>query len=1337
MKTKFTLLLLLLSFIPSWAQTLFSENMGTPSETISIASNTFSNISTLSYSSGGQANSADVRITSASNGYTNSSGTGNVYFSSTSGAYGFSIEGINASNYSALSIQFGYKKEAAASHATFSVDYWNGSSWTTLANSPSTLFNEGSGASAVWYLSKSLAIPADAQISGLKLRFVKTGTIAIRIDDVKLTGTENVPSVTNTTATSITSDSATFAGNVTATGGASITATGTVYSVTATTANPVIGGSGVNTISTPSPNAGTGTFSNGSGAVLSPNVQYSYNAYATKSTGASGYGTAATFYTLAVTPTAPTVGSPSGSTLNIAIGTDANPSSTTYAVLETTTGHYVQANGTLGATAVYQTASVWGTKTVTGLSATTTYTFEAVAKNGAGITTASGPSANGTTLTPNNNSDIVFNASSSTSSNSNLSYELYQGTTLTNTGSGSGGSIGVMGFYLRDGGAGLNDADNLGTQLSAISFTINHWENIRSARLFQGNSPKGAVVSVTGSTITFSGITDITAADNAQLALSLRVTFNSVATDNDQMQFTITSVTADSTGSQFALSNAGGAASSLSGDVNRVEITASKLGFNQQPPTSLYAGTSITPAVAAMDGLENVDLDFTGMITLTSSGLLGPPQDASAIAGVATFTFNIFDFSASGTGFVLTASSSGLLTANSSLFDVSASPEIVLANLPPVTCQINNCNLVVNGDFEELSGTPGYAGQIQNACGWYPAAWTPDLFSTLSPPEVSIPCNFRGGQTCNNGLGSNYAGINFSGQLGEIMVSRLSTPLVAGQNYQLSFDVSLAEAMSSFTSTIQAYLSPTTIPITPGSPIAISNPAMLFSRTTTSTISNGWETLTFTFTSTGGGEEYIYLGGFQNVITQPNTTTTDPACVYSNDYNSSAFVFYQYSYYYIDNIQLVPTNNSIDALNDDFSLSPIGTLSGGITPSVLTNDTVSGVAATSSNVVTSLISVTPPMSPMPTINANGIITIPAGVAIGTYTIVYEIANPCNNNFDTASVGVVIGALSITNCLKVYLDELCYHTSQAQTTLSTIFTAGCEPALIDGLPCNSTNVTIELLTPLETGCTFNPDGTITIAAGTMPFIGQSFYILRSVANPSVTSAPLRVNYGISQKVNTNFTEIWLHAGSPPIDVYDESVNILNTPLISTINPNTNGSCGLINTLIGQSFTSNTVTIVETTNPQNPYYRINPLNGFVQFRPPYDSSNAPPEPSPLTYYGLTYTMCINNTGATTFCNDGLVVIHYYYDDHKVNESIINNNDMAVYPNPSADGRFTLLFYNEVKDGTVEVYNLLGQKIKQDRILNASEQLLDLSTTAKGTYLLRIQDDEKQVVKKLIVK
>lgn len=168
--------------------TIFSENMGTPSGTTAISSNIFQNSGTLTYSNGGQTNNSDIRATSPSSVYTGASGSGNVFFTSTNASYGFSIESINASYYTSLKLTFGYRKESSTAHASFSVDYYDGSQWVSVANTATSLFNESTSASAGWYISKELTLPNAASINGLKIRFVKSGSNAIRIDDVKLSG---------------------------------------------------------------------------------------------------------------------------------------------------------------------------------------------------------------------------------------------------------------------------------------------------------------------------------------------------------------------------------------------------------------------------------------------------------------------------------------------------------------------------------------------------------------------------------------------------------------------------------------------------------------------------------------------------------------------------------------------------------------------------------------------------------------------------------------------------------------------------------------------------------------------------------------------------------------------------------------------------------------------------------------------------------------------------------------------------------------------------------------------------------------------------------------------
>lgn len=180
------------------AQTvIFSENMGVPSATTVVTSYTgWQNAGALTFSDGQQAAPADVRTTNSSSNYPTASGGGNIFYTGTSAtnAGGFSIEGINASSFRDLKLDFAYRKENATAFPNFSVDYWNGSAWVNLGNTAAALFNETATAPIGWYAAKTISLPVAAQINGLRLRFVRNigGTVTIRIDDVILTGTPTV-----------------------------------------------------------------------------------------------------------------------------------------------------------------------------------------------------------------------------------------------------------------------------------------------------------------------------------------------------------------------------------------------------------------------------------------------------------------------------------------------------------------------------------------------------------------------------------------------------------------------------------------------------------------------------------------------------------------------------------------------------------------------------------------------------------------------------------------------------------------------------------------------------------------------------------------------------------------------------------------------------------------------------------------------------------------------------------------------------------------------------------------------------------------------------------------
>ena len=201
--------------------------------------------------------------------------------------------------------------------------------------------------------------------------------------DVAVSGLgASFPTVSTQGATNITTSGAYFNGTVTASNNSAIIDRGFFYKTA----------SGVTISDTRASEGGTAVSAfTKSVTALSPNQIYYYKAYATNALGVT-LGAETNFYTLANTPTAPIIGSPTATTLVVTIGSgDGNPSSTTYAIQETNSGNYVQISGALGASAVYQTVSTWGSKTITGLTAGTAYNFQVQAQNGAGTNTAFGP----------------------------------------------------------------------------------------------------------------------------------------------------------------------------------------------------------------------------------------------------------------------------------------------------------------------------------------------------------------------------------------------------------------------------------------------------------------------------------------------------------------------------------------------------------------------------------------------------------------------------------------------------------------------------------------------------------------------------------------------------------------------------------------------------------------------------------------------------------------------------------------------------------------------------------------------------------------------------------
>jgi uncharacterized delta-60 repeat protein len=331
----------------------------------------------------------------------------------------------------------------------------------------------------------------------------------------------------------------------------------------------------------------------------------------------------------------------------------------------------------------------------------------------------------------------------------------------------------------------------------------------------------------------------------------------------------------------------------------------------------------------------------------------------------------------------------------------------------------------------------------------------------------------------------------------------------------LSFDASLADGLSGNAAVLQAYLSNTILPLSANLDVNIPNPGNLLSFPSATRNTNGWDTITFTFTTTTGGEQFLYLGMLNNSTVVPNTLAPNiPGCfdliatdmgqrgyyidnvalipineaslklptaicttqklrdlkvylsnveengtfsgpgvtlsngIYSFDPSAVGANFITIGYTFInangcvttlyDTINVTPTtaNPSVgDAINDNFTVTPIISNTGGITASVYTNDKYNGLPSTPESLTeVSFALVTPLSIPGATINTAGAITIPPDTPSGTYTLTYSLSILGNcNTTDTATVTILVStANESTLPNSVRANAAVYHIATQNT-----------------------------------------------------------------------------------------------------------------------------------------------------------------------------------------------------------------------------------------------------------------------------------------------------------------
>ncbi|RYY45340.1 MAG: hypothetical protein EOO06_16670, partial [Chitinophagaceae bacterium] len=287
-------------------------------------------------------------------------------------------------------------------------------------------------------------------------------------------------------------------------------------------------------------------------------------------------------------------------------------------------------------------------------------------------------------------------------------------------------SIEVGSFTISDGN-GTNDTDNLPTTLTSVTLALSNSANIRSVALYDGAMEVGEDLDGAASLV-FSDLS-LVAPDYGTKTFTIRVTYNEVVTDAAIPVFTVTAATALATGSTFLYSHAGTgsstttrAATSGTSPNNRIDVVATQLEFLQEPSdTDTFVKMAPSVTVQAVDVLGNRDTGYNTIpVVMTTTGTFntsGIPLNVgtrNTANGLATFADVVHN--TAGTGLVLTATSTTLIPAVSTQFDIG-----------PASGASNYFrSRVVSGDW----GTPSsWETSHNNVDSWMVSTLVPDNLS--------------------------------------------------------------------------------------------------------------------------------------------------------------------------------------------------------------------------------------------------------------------------------------------------------------------------------------------------------------------------------------------------------------------------------------------------------------------------------------------------------------------------------------------------------------------------------------------------------------------------------
>lgn len=83
----------------------------------------------------------------------------------------------------------------------------------------------------------------------------------------------------------------------------------------------------------------------------------------------------------------------------------------------------------------------------------------------------------------------------------------------------------------------------------------------------------------------------------------------------------------------------------------------------------------------------------------------------------------------------------------------------------------------------------------------------------------------------------------------------------------------------------------------------------------------------------------------------------------------------------------------------------------------------------------------------------------------------------------------------------------------------------------------------------------------------------------------------------------------------------------------------------------------------------------------------------------------------------------------------ETVVTRDDLYLYPNPASSHVNLTIGASDLLDGNFEVFNASGQQIMSGR-LTAGDAIVQVADWPKGIYMLRLNSDNKQVIRHFVV-